>query len=131
MTDCICGGHRGYYDDPDEPRERFCTCAAAFRVRKMDDFSSVPPRTVFVHPVTFHRIAQRYAGPVESLLHVTLEWRPTPHIEVATAGGSWSILGGPDCPIDYAWPESAPPEVAEVVRQGIADARKGGEHEPR
>lgn len=31
MSDCICGG-RGYCDDPDEPRERYCTCPAGDRL---------------------------------------------------------------------------------------------------
>ena len=88
----------------------------------------VPPRTALVNPVAFFAITRRVVNPeihAESLQHVTPEWEPRPHLSVATADGPWRIIPDPDCPIDYAWPETPPPEVAEVVRAGIADARRG------
>jgi len=117
MSDCICGG-RGYYDDPDEPREAYCTCAAAFRVRKRDEWQSVPERTVFVNPIAFATIYHADHAAIR-------RWTDDGIVRVETANdGQWSIASDPDCPLDYAWPESAPPEVAAVVRQGIDDARK-------
>ena len=85
----------------------------------------VPPRTSFVNPVVFYRIVLRHSSPpIVSFQHVTSEWKPTPHMRVATSAGPWSILADPDCPRDYTWPESAPPEVAEVIREAMAAAKE-------
>lgn len=125
MTSCICGGQRGYYDDPDEPREAYCTCAAAFRVRKRDEWQSVPERTVFVHPLTHFAIVKRHAlGGHDPLIHVEERLPEGVTVKTGPCDDFWSIAADSDCPRDYAWPESAPPEVAAVVRQGIEDARK-------
>lgn len=112
VNDCVCGG-RGCVDDEHEPRERYRTCRAGDRLR-MADAHQLLSRTSIVSPLVYFAITKRH------------ETERIPGVLASFRGGlviaDWYIVSDPDCPRDYSWPETVPPEVAAVIRQGIADA---------
>lgn len=84
----------------------------------------VPPRTSFVAPWVFFHIARKN--------HLRIVVNATGHdtVRFTTPVGVWSIVSDPDCPVDYTWPEVTPDAVAEVIREGIADAKAAREAAP-
>ncbi len=86
----------------------------------------VPPRTSFVHPLTFFAIVKRLRCAIEYLPAPSFLPTEGPEVNCETIavkmadGEPWRIVSDPDCPRDYPWPEDAPPEVAAVIREAMA-----------
>lgn len=94
----------------------------------------VPPRTVFVNPLVFYCLTRRSLArkPDAAAAAAGLFVPAFARLAFKAGDETWEFRSDPDCPTDYSWPvmgspeyaAAVPPEVAEVVRAGIEDARK-------